>query len=321
MRRITVALAWVLSAAFLTGAEKPDDRAEKPKDLNGFDVEEATVPRDAIIDGGAGKDGIRSVDAPEFVSPEAATWVAADTPILGVFVGGAARAYPVHILEYHQIVNDVLGGTAVVITYDPLAGTPRIFRRTLEGRTLSFGVSGLLYNSNFLIYDRETESLWSQFTGQAISGPLAGKTLERIRVRQETAAAWKARHPGSKILARPDRYRINYGYSRYSAYWISDQIHFPVNARDSRYHPKRLVVGVVVNRKSRAYLDSLVTKAGGKIEDRFEGRKIEIHYDPNAAVFTWEIPDDVKVTEAYWFAWKAFHPETEVWNEAKNGEP
>ena len=87
-----MALAWVLSAAILTGAEKPEDREEKPQDLNGFDVGEATVPRDAIIDGGAGKDGIRSVDAPEFVSPEAATWVAADTPVLGLFLGGDARA-------------------------------------------------------------------------------------------------------------------------------------------------------------------------------------------------------------------------------------
>jgi hypothetical protein len=304
-------LAWVITATVLTGAEKP-------KNLNGFDVKNATVASEAIVDGGAGKDGIRSVDAPEFVSPEAATWVAADTPILGVFVEGQARAYPVHLLEYHQIVNDVLGGTPVVVTYDPLAGTPLVFRRTHEGKTLSFGVSGLLYNSNFLIYDRETESLWSQFTGQAISGPLVGTTLERIRVRQLTAAAWRDRHPESKTLARPDRYRIDYSHSRYSAYWIADRILFPVNARDSRYHPKRLVVGVVVNGKARAYLDSRVIDAGGMIEDSFDGRKIQIHYDPNAAVFAWEVPDDVEVTEAYWFAWKAFHPETSVWNEASH---
>ena len=77
-------------------------------------------------------------------------------------------------------------------------------------------------------------------------------------------------------------------------------------------------MGVVANGKARAYLDSLVTASGGAIEDDFDGKKIEIHYDANAAVFTWKVPDDVEVTEAYWFAWKAFHPETSVWNEASN---
>ena len=310
MRRVTGWTALVLAAPVLLGADEKTD-------LNGFDVDGATIPREAIVAGGPGRDGIRSVDAPEFASPEEATWVAADTPVLGVEAGGEARIYPVHLLEYHQIVNDVLGGVPVAITYDPLSAVPLAFRRTVAGRTLTFGVSGLLYNSNFLMYDRETESLWSQFTGAAIAGPLVGKTLERIRVRQETRAAWLAAHPGSQVLARPDRVRIDYRYSPFSAYMIVDAIPFPVNAEDRRYHAKDLVVGARVNGKTRAYLDSLVRKAGGSIEDEFEGRAIRVRYDPKAAVFTWDAPDDVEITEAYWFAWKAFHPETQIWSESK----
>jgi hypothetical protein len=310
MRRVSEWAALVLAAPLLLGADEKTD-------LNGFDVDGATVPRRAIVAGGPGRDGIRSVDAPEFAPAGEASWVAAETPVLGVEAGSEARIYPVHLLEYHQIVNDVLGGVPVAITYDPLSAAPLAFRRTVAGRTLSFGVSGLLYNSNFLMYDRETESLWSQFTGAAIAGPLAGKTLERIRVRQETTAARLAAHPGSGVLTRPDRFRIDYGYSPFSAYMIADTIPFPVNAEDRRYHAKELVVGARVNGKTRAYLGSLVTKAGGSIEDEFEGRAIRVRYDPEAAVFTWDAPDDVEITEAYWFAWKAFHPETRIWSDSK----
>ena len=311
MRRVAGWPALLLAAPVLLGAHDETDP-------NGFDVAGALVPREAIVAGGPGRDGIRSVDAPEFAPPDEATWVAADTPVLGVEAGGEARSYPVHLLEYHQIVNDVLGGVSVAITYDPLSAVPLAFRRTVAGRTLTFGVSGLLYNSNFLMYDRETESLWSQFTGAAIAGPLSGKTLERIRVRQETNASWLDAYPGSRVLARPNPLRIDYRHSPFSAYMIVDAIPFPVNAEDRRYHAKELVVGARVNGKSRAYLDSLVRKAGGGIEDEFEGRAIRVRYDPKTAVFTWDAPDDVEITEAYWFAWKAFHPETQIWNVSKS---
>ena len=252
------------------------------------------------------RDGIHSVDEPEFAPVEGATWVEPKTPVLGVELGGETRAYPVHLLEYHQIVNDVLGGVPVAVTFGPLSAVPLAFHRKLDGREFSFGVSGLLYNANFLMYDRETESLWSQFEGRAIAGPLAGKKLRRIRVRQETTATWLSRFPGSKILRRPYRMRIDYRYSPFERYMIADQIPFPVKAQDRRFHAKELVVGVVAKGKARAYLGSLVTKAGGSVEDVFQGKRIRIRYDLEAAVFSWEAPDDVELTEAYWFAWSPF---------------
>jgi hypothetical protein len=227
-------------------------------------------------------------------------------------VGGEAHAYPVHLLEYHQIVNDTLGGVPIAVTYDPLTATHRVFKRELDGSTLSFGVSGLLYNSGFLMYDRQSESLWSQFEGRAIAGPLAGRKLESIRVSQPLAGAWAEAHPDSKVLARPDMYHIDYRYSPFAQYTIRDSIPFPVNAENDRYHPKRLVVGLVADGVSAAILDSAVMKAGGSIDLEFEGRPVRVRYDRDNAVFSWEVPDDVQVTESYWFAWKAFHPDTRV---------
>ena len=179
-------------------------------------------------------------------------------------------------------------------------------------RVLTFGVSGLLYNSNFLMYDRETESLWSQFRGTALSGPLSGRSLSRIRVLQVTVASWLRQHPDSQVLVRPEKYHIDYRVSPFTTYMVQDSIPFPVTATDDRYHAKRLVVGLVADGVSGAILDSAVTKAGGSVEHEFQGRKVRVRYDPDAAVFTWEAPDDVEVTEAYWFAWKAFHPDTQV---------
>jgi len=294
-------------------AARPATAAERS--LNGFDLQGARVPREEIRGGGPPRDGIQSVDTPEFVSVEDARWVVERNPVLGVAVGEEARVYPVHLIEPHQIVNDEVGGVSVAVTYDPLAAVPRAYRRDVEGRKLTFGVSGLIHNSNFLLYDRETESLWLQFTGEAIAGPLAGKKLERIPIRQELLGTWLSRHPRSRVLSRPLPNKVNYRYSRYERYMVEDKIVFPVKARDDRFHAKELVLGVVVGARARAYLGSLVTKAGGQVEDEIEGRSIELVYSTEVGIYGYQVAEGVDVTEAYWFAWKAFHPDTEVWND------
>jgi hypothetical protein len=303
-------LEGLLLAALSTGLLAADAQDR----LNGFRIERHTVPREEIRPGGPGRDPLPGVE-PEYALPAEASWVGPDTPVLGVAIGDGAWAYPVHLMEYHQLVNDELDGVPVAVTYDPLTGTARVFRRDVEGRVLRLGISGLVYNSNFLLYDRETESLWSQFRGDAISGELSGKRLASLPVRQETLARWLERHPETRVLARPKPREIDYRYSPYKAYWLEDRIPFPVGAQDPRFHAKELVLGVEVDGKTRAYLGSLVTAAGLRVEDELEGRKIRIQYEPDAAVFVWDAPPDVAVTDAYWFAWKAFHPDTQVWHD------
>ena len=293
------------------GAEAAD-----PARLNGFDLSNAVVDRAEIRPGGPTRDRIRSVDAPAFVPPQEATWSPPRVPVIGVALEDVARAHPVHLLEHHQIVNDEVNGVPVVVSYDPLTGIPLAHRRSVDGRPLTFGVSGLIYNAQFLLYDRETESLWALYEGQAVAGPLAGKKLERLEVRQELMGAWFQRHPNTTVLARPERMKIDYRYSPYASYWVSEKLPFEVKARDSRYHPKEVVLGVRVGDKSRAYLGSILTAEGGRIVDDFEGKKIRIAYDTNSSTFQWDVPHDVSVTDAYWFAWKSLHPDTEIWHDS-----
>ncbi len=292
------------------GADVPD-----PARPNGFDLSNTVVDRAAIRAGGPTRDRIRSVDTPEFVPPQEATWCPPPSPVIGVALEGAAHAHPVHLLEYHQVVNDEVSGLQVVLSYDPLTGVPMAHRRTVDGRVLTFGVSGLIYNAQFLLYDRETESLWAQYEGLAVAGPLAGKKLERVEVRQERMSAWFQRHPNTVVLARPERMRIDYRYSPYETYWVSEKVPFEVKARDDRYHPKEVVVGVGVGGKMRAYLGSILTAVGGRIVDDFEGKKIRIAYDSDSSTFQWDVPEGVSVTDAYWFAWKSLHPDTEIWQD------
>jgi hypothetical protein len=280
---------------------------------NGFDLSKSTVPASEIIAGGPKRDEIHAVDLPEFEPPEEASSVGPRTPVLGVEIGNEAHAYGVHVLEYHQIVNDAIAGTPIAVTYDPLTACPRVFKSGLDGRVLHFGVSGLIWNSGFLMYDKETQSLWSQYEGRALAGPLAGKSLERLRVRQETMMDWLRRAPDSLFLERPERKRIDYRYSPYQTYWLQDKILFPVKAKDPSYHAKEVVLGVIVKGKARAYLGSIVTAAGGKVEDSFEGERIRFTYDTDTSLFRWDLGSAVDVTESYWFAWKAFHPDTDIW--------
>lgn len=280
---------------------------------NGFDLADSLVPAEKIVEGGPRRDQIRSVDEPGFVEPGEATWVAPENPVLGVEIDGEARVYPVHLLEFHQIVNDEVGGEPVAVTLDPLTGTPRVYKRRVGDRTLTFGVSGLIHNASFLMFDRETESLWLHFTGRAIDGPLAGRQLEGIRVRQEPFGRWLERAPQSLVLERPEPKKIDYRYSPFSSYWVKDAIPFPVEAKDERFHAKELVLGVVADGVTKAYLGSSLTAAGGRAVDEVVGHEIRVLYSSDLGVFEWEAPEEVDVTEAYWFAWKAFHPDTAIW--------
>lgn len=147
---------------------------------NGFELRRPLLPADEIVQGGPPRDGIPALDEPEFVDAGDARFLEPDDRILGISLGGSARAYPVRILNYHEIVNDRIGTEPVVITYCPLCGSGMAFASEVDGRLLTFGVSGLLYNSDVLLFDRQTESLWSQLRKQAVTGPLKGLNLEML---------------------------------------------------------------------------------------------------------------------------------------------
>ncbi len=298
---------------------RPDASAEAPLP-GGFPAAGLSVARDAILAGGPSRDGIASVDTPRFVAPdEARRWVRDEHVGIGVERDGDARAKTNHLIEHHQIVNDRFGDERVVIAYDPLVDVARAFRAGRvgsggKGRAGRFGVSGLIHRCNFLLYDRSDESLWTHFDGRSITGEHAGTRLEQLRVRVETLRAWQRRHPGTRVLRPPEPRRIDYRYSRYSTSWVSDDVPFPLDHVDARIHPKELVLGAKIGDRTRVYLATVVERRGGRIVDELEGRRIRVEWDRRAGAFSFEAPEDVEMTSAFWFAWKNFHPDTEMWN-------
>jgi hypothetical protein len=285
--------------------------ADEARVLNGFALESKSVAPEEIRAGGPGRDGIPALDAPAVLAAGEAPWHA-DEVVLGVEVGGEARAYPVAILNWHELVNDTLGGRPILITYCPLCATGLVFDRSIDGQTRSFGVSGLLYKSDVLFYDRETESLWSQIKASAVTGPAEGARLRVLRSQMTRWQDWRTRHPATSVLSLETGHRRDYSRDPYGDYASSERLFFPAPV-DGRYHPKMPTLGVRTRSGvARAYTGAELIQAGGSVEETFEGARVLIRYDAESQVFDVEVPAELEVIEGYWFAWAAFHPDSSV---------
>ena len=171
-----------------------------------------------IIPGGPPPDGIPAIDHPRFLRPAQVSFLSADEPVLALQIGADARAYPVQILIWHEIVNDTVGGVPVAVTYCPLCNSAIAYDRRAAGRDLSFGTSGDLYDSNLVMYDRQTQSLWVQFTGQAVAGVLTGRQLNPYPMQTVSWSAWRAGHPHGWVLSRDTGFIRPYGQNPYPGY-------------------------------------------------------------------------------------------------------
>lgn len=283
---------------------------------NGFDVSAALIPENEIFHGGPPRDGIPAIDEPKFISAAKATFLKPGDRVLGLFHNGISRAYPILILNYHEIVNDKFGKDAVVVSFCPLCGTGMIFSSRIKGVDRKFGVSGLLYNSDMLLYDRESESLWSQIMMQAVSGPLKGEKLESLVVTHTSWADWKNKHPETQVLSRDTGYSRDYSRSPYPGYVESDSVMFPVSHFSALYHPKELVIGLQIGDTFKAYPFSELAKSGKqKINDVVAGKTVTIHFsDKHRAARVMDANRrEIPTVTSFWFAWIAFHPQSKVY--------
>ena len=281
---------------------------------NGFDLNNSAIPVDEIFHGGPPKDGIPAIDHPKFVSPAKAKFLKPGDRVLGLAYNGSAKAYPIPIMNWHEIVNDNFGGAPVVVTFCPLCGTGVAFSATTGDRRHNFGVSGLLYNSDVLLYDRETQSLWSQLLMKAISGPLKDTALPLIPLEHTTWADWRKRHPDTLVLSTDTGHRRDYDRDPYAGYLTSERTYFPVANVDRRYHPKERVLGIAIDGVSKAYPFVELGKTPGEVKDSIGNRPIVVRYDAehqSARIFDGEGRELPGIT-AFWFAWYAFNPDTEV---------
>lgn len=283
---------------------------------NGFDLSNSLVPADEIHHGGPRRDGISAIDKPKFISPAQADFLKPEHRILGLSRHGISKAYPVQILNYHEIVNDKLGTEPVVITYCPLCGTGMAFSSRVKNTHYSFGVSGLLYNSDMLLYDRQTESLWSQIMKQAIAGPNIGTLLRQLPLTHTSWSDWQRRHPDTRVLSTETGYQRDYARSPYPGYETSSDVFFPVSSISRQYHAKEWVIGIEINNQYKVYpFAELAKLKSTNLQDQFANTRLQVIFDPLNR--TGKILDqngtELPSVTGFWFAWISFHPESLVY--------
>ena len=318
-----------LGLASMGGPDGPTAAAMAPtrEPLKQFNTTDLRIDREQIRSGGPPKDGIPALtvgdpgEPPKLAPVEDADFLDADDRVVGVKVGDEARAYAIGVLNWHECVNDTLGGRPIAVVYCPLCDSVTVVDRRIGDRTLGFGISGLLTNSNVLLYDRQTDSLWSQVKLEAISGPYAGQSLDHLGGwRITTFAAWKKRHPGSTVLTFDTGHRRRYQRNPYGDYFDRPRLMFPVAHEDDRLARKARVIGIRLADRAIAYpLAAIADAEGGRVTDRIDGALIVLEADDEANVHLAQAPDEAEIVHTFWFTWAAFHPQTEI--RGRDSEP
>lgn len=286
------------------------------------DFTRSAVPYEEIRPGGPDRDGIPSIDAPRFAAPEEAR-VPGPEPVVTVVIDGDARAYPLRILIWHQIVNDRVGGVPVVVTYCPLCNAAIVFERRVAGGTVEFGSTGLLRHSDLVMYDRKTESWWQQYEGRAIVGVMAGARLQRVPARLEAMQRFAERFPQGRVLVPSDAGARPYGRNPYTGYDSMPSPYYYDGPLPDRVPPLSRVVTV----GNRAWSLALV-----RARRQIEAGDLLIEWTPgqSSALDAKYIADgrdvgnvvvrqrrdgdlaEVPYTVEFAFVFKAFHPEEEI---------
>ncbi|MEX0878095.1 MAG: DUF3179 domain-containing protein, partial [Candidatus Spechtbacterales bacterium] len=299
----------------------PDNKTDKINiDSREFMITDDTmhsIPLDEILSGGPPKDGIPSIDEPKFISTSEADEFLKDDEIgLGLFYKDEARFYPFQVMVWHEIVNDKIQGEPILVTYCPLCFTGIVFESKVNGEAQEFGVSGKLWKSNLLMYNRtgdpNTESLWSQVLGEAVVGPETGTKLKIIPSDIVRYSDWKNKYRDTKVLSRDTGHSRSYGRDPYGGYYTSDSFIFNPGFEDERLHPKEFVVGIEVDGKFKAYKADVVKE--GVTEDSVGGVGVKIEKS-SVGEFKFTKDDSGEIIphiNAFWFSWVSVHPETEL---------
>jgi hypothetical protein len=310
---------------------------------------EHEIRLEEVVWGGVRKDGIPALINPIHIIPSEATYLEDDELVFGVSIKGDARAYPLRILDWHEMFNDIIGGVPVALAYCTLCGSGILYETHVPSRSapLVFGSSGFLYRSNKLMYDRQTNSLWNQFSGRPVVGPLTDSGIE-LKVRPVAISSWKdwlKRHPDTKVLSLDTGHLRDYTPGRpYGEYFNSPELMFPALAPDTRLTPKDYVFALRVDGYEKAWPLSAFTNMpviSDRVGDldlvligntatrtvrayRTDGRNFTASEKSTLSVIanneTWEVDEGAMINEsgdrlvrlpghiAYWFAWRQNNP-------------
>lgn len=237
-------LAFVAVASASAFSQTPEDRRDWPR----TDFTRRTVEWSEILSGGPPKDGIPAIDRPRFVGAgDARAWLKDREPVISLRLGREAHAYPLQILIYHEIVNDTVDGRPVAVTFCPLCNAAIAFERRVAGRDLDFGTTGRLRFSDLVMYDRQSESWWQQFSGEAIVGRYAGEKLRALPAEIVAFGDFAAAYPDGKVLSRDTGHERPYGRNPYAGYDRVDQNPFLFRGKvDKRLPPMERVLAVEI---------------------------------------------------------------------------
>jgi len=244
------------------------------------DVSKRSIALNELVSGGPPKDGIPALDFPRFETVSAAArWLGEKEPVLVVEQGEDVRAYPFQILIWHELVNDQAGDRPVLVSYCPLCNSALVFDRRVRGGVLTFGVSGMLRGSDMVMFDRETESLWQQITGEALVGSLTGNRLSLVPSRTVPFETFARQFPNGKVLSRETGHRRPYGRSPYAGYESGQRLMFPVAVpREARRKPLERLLAVKCGEKAKAWpLDAL--RNAGVVEGECAGSRFVIFFE------------------------------------------
>ena len=312
------------------------------------------IPLDRIKGGGPPKDGIPSIDNPVFTDIQGSQFMSDSDTVIGLEIDGEAKAYPIFILVWHEIVNDRVGDTPVSVTYCPLCYTNQVFERIINNQEVEFGTSGKLYNSNLLMYDRLTESYWSQALGKAVKGELSGYQLNLIPFDVITWGDWKKLHPETLVLTTDTGHIRSYATDPYGNYYTEPRIMFPVEHSDDRLYPKEIIIGFNQDDTFKAYkqndiesqivindsigsvpvmLISLYSENSRAFERTIDEQILDFEFVDGEIVdlqtnsewnydglaisgeFEGKQLERLPIEPGFWFEWVAFHPQTLVYGD------
>lgn len=332
---------WVLLLAVLAGlgtaaylalpgllSEQDDQRlgdGRNPESY-GFDLGNLTVPSELLVGSGLSRDGLLALEEPATWPPSRVDawneenrgkYLVDEDPVIGVVSGGEARAYPLRVLNWHEIANDTLGGRPIAVTYNPLSASAVVFDRRIAEEVVTFGHSGLLYNSNLVLYDRQPEpqesTLWSQLLAEGIAGPRAGESLQVLPASVCRWGTWLEAYPDTTVLAPEPRWMKKYKRHPYSSYFGSDALRFPAEPLPADDRPlKSRVLAlhhggetriVELERRAQSGRQTFETTVGGVVV------RLGLEYPP--ATYRIEAPPQqetgVSTFYGFRFAWHAVH--------------
>jgi hypothetical protein len=273
------------------------------------DTSKTNIDLSLVLSGGPGKDGIPAINEPKFVTV-GKTDLGDDA--LGIFLDmdGVQRFYPYAILVWHEVVNDKLGDSAVAVTFCPLCASAIVFDRNIDGNTLTFGVSGLLYESNLLMYDTKTESLWSQAKNEAVVGDFTGTRLTVLPLQLLTLGELKVKYPDVEVLSSETGFSRNYGGNPYSGYEENDTLYFPVSVSDERYPTKEIMFVVPLEDISVA-IPQLKLKDKQTYEFQVKDKEFTISREGGELTTTFNGESKAGYYEM-WFSWATHHKDDGV---------